>query len=175
MPLWHADTAPVWRNRVAQWHRAQPVSRRGWTGRDGTDARKLHMRRYKYHRTISHAVQLLRVPICANGGLPRGTDSKHTDGQRLGPDFEVSGEFTSSHAVLNAIQRSIVASAEANWANDVPTDCPHRERRGYLGDGQHAMGTVVSNFWAVRGYVKWLRDYRDQQQLVRYCNRSFQS
>ena len=93
----------------------------------------------------------------------------------LGPDFEVSGKFSSSHAVLNAIQRSIVASAEANWANDVPTDCPHRERRGYLGDGQHAMGTVVSNFWAIRGYVKWLRDYRDQQQLVRYRTHSFES
>ena len=69
----------------------------------------------------------------------------------LGPSFSPAGEFTSSSAVLNAVQHSIVASAAANWANDVPTDCPHRERRGYLGDGQHAMETVVANFDAAAG------------------------
>ena len=37
----------------------------------------------------------------------------------IGPDFKPAGEFSSSSAVLNAIQRSIVASAAANWANDV--------------------------------------------------------
>jgi len=83
----------------------------------------------------------------------------------IGPDFEVAGRFTSSSAVLDKIQHSIVASVTANWANDVPTDCPHRERRGYLGDGQHAMETVLSNFASAPGYVKWLRDYRDQQQF----------
>ena len=82
----------------------------------------------------------------------------------IGPDFAPAAEFTSSSGVLNRIQSSIVASAAANWANDVPTDCPHRERRGYLGDGQSAMETVVSNFWSARGYIKWLRDYRDQQK-----------
>jgi alpha-L-rhamnosidase len=82
----------------------------------------------------------------------------------IGPDFAPAAEFTSSSGVLNRIQSSIVASAAANWANDVPTDCPHRERRGYLGDGQSAMETVVSNFWSARGYAKWLRDFRDQQK-----------
>ena len=81
----------------------------------------------------------------------------------IGPDFAPAAEFTSSSDVLNRIQSSIVATAAANWANDVPTDCPHRERRGYLGDGQSAMETVVSNFWSARGYAKWLRDFRDQQ------------
>jgi hypothetical protein len=37
---------------------------------------------------------------------------------------------------------------------------------GYLGDGQHAMETVISNFWSARGYIKWLRDYRDQQKYA---------
>jgi alpha-L-rhamnosidase len=40
----------------------------------------------------------------------------------IGPNFEVAGRFTSSSAVLNKIQHSIVASVTANWANDVPTD-----------------------------------------------------
>ena len=84
----------------------------------------------------------------------------------LRPNFAVAGTFSSSLPVLNKVQHLIVSSAAANWANDVPTDCPHRERRGYLGDGQHAIETVVSNFQAARGYVKWLRDYRDQQQYL---------
>jgi alpha-L-rhamnosidase len=84
----------------------------------------------------------------------------------IGPDFAQAAEFNSSSAVLNAIQSAIVASATANWANDVPTDCPHRERRGYLGDGQHAAETVVSNLWSARGYIKWLRDFRDQQKYA---------
>ena len=82
----------------------------------------------------------------------------------IGPDFAPAAKFTSSSDVLNGIQSSIIASAEANWANDVPSDCPHRERRGYLGDGQSAMETVVTNFWSARGYIKWLRDFRDQQK-----------
>ena len=32
-----------------------------------------------------------------------------------------------------------------------------------MGDGQHAMESVVANFDAAPGYIKWLRDYRDQQ------------
>lgn len=81
----------------------------------------------------------------------------------IGPDFAQAAEFTSS-AVLNTIQSAIIASATANWANDVPSDCPHRERRDYLGDDQHAMETVVSNFWSARGYIKWFRDFRDPKK-----------
>jgi alpha-L-rhamnosidase len=88
----------------------------------------------------------------------------------LGPDFKPAGEFSSSSTVLNAVQSALVASAAANWANDVPSDCPHRERKGYLGDGHHAMESVIANFDAAPGYVKWLRDYRDQQL---YANLTF--
>jgi alpha-L-rhamnosidase len=84
----------------------------------------------------------------------------------ISADFAPAAEFSSSSAVLNAIQRSIVASIASNWANDVPTDCPHRERRGYLGDGQSAIESVASNFDSARGYIKWLRDFRDNQQFV---------
>jgi alpha-L-rhamnosidase len=84
----------------------------------------------------------------------------------IGPDFAPAAEFSSSSAVLNAIQRSIVATITANWANDVPSDCPHRERKGYLGDGQSAVEAVASNFDAARGYIKWLRGFGDNQQFI---------
>lgn len=44
-----------------------------------------------------------------------------------------SGEFSSSNALLNAVQH---ATRFASWSNlmDIPTDCPQRERFGWLGD-----------------------------------------
>lgn len=82
----------------------------------------------------------------------------------VGPDFPRAAQFNSSLALLNELQRSIVATAISNWANDVPSDCPHRERSGYLGDGQSAMESVVTELWSAPGYIKWLRDFRDQQR-----------
>ena len=43
-----------------------------------------------------------------------------------------SGEFISSSPLLNAIQH---ATRFASWSNlmDIPTDCPQRERFGWLG------------------------------------------
>lgn len=40
----------------------------------------------------------------------------------LRPDFAPAGNFSSSLPMLNKVQHSIIASAAANWANDVPTD-----------------------------------------------------
>jgi alpha-L-rhamnosidase len=46
-----------------------------------------------------------------------------------------SGEFSSSNELLNAVQH---ATRFASWSNmmDIPTDCPQRERFGWLGDAR---------------------------------------
>ena len=46
-------------------------------------------------------------------------------------DVEEAGTFTSSLPLLNAIQNATVASVLSNLA-DYPTDCPTRERRGWM-------------------------------------------
>lgn len=53
----------------------------------------------------------------------------------LHTDNPQTGSFSSSSPVLNAIQHATRYAALSNQM-DVPTDCPQRERRGWLGDAQ---------------------------------------
>eukprot|EP01047_Picozoa_sp_COSAG01_P040505 COSAG01_NODE_3415_length_6122_cov_15.057945_7_plen_79_part_00 len=64
--------------------------------------------------------------FCQIEGYPGVPTADTLIAHAIGPNFVKAGSFTSSSSVLNAIQHAVVASAEANWANDVPTDCPHR-------------------------------------------------
>ncbi len=45
----------------------------------------------------------------------------------------------------------------------IPSDCPHRERRGYTGDGQISSKAAIYNFNMAPFYTKWLNDIRDAQ------------
>ena len=55
---------------------------------------------------------------------------------------------------------------------DVPTDCPQRERRGWLGDAQLSFETVIHNVDGGGFYTKWLNDFADTQV---YDNRTMNS
>jgi alpha-L-rhamnosidase len=76
-------------------------------------------------------------------------------------DVEPAGAFASSSPLLNAIQRATVASVLSNLA-DYPTDCPSRERRGWL-DANHVHETVLRNADGGALYSKWVRDFADAQ------------
>ena len=69
---------------------------------------------------------------------------------------------------LLANYNATVATADANWIS-FPTDCPHRERRGWLGDAQAAAETLLSRYDATAGYAKWLDDVADAAD-VQYSN-----
>ena len=75
-----------------------------------------------------------------------------------------AGEFVSSSAQLNAVQHATRYSFGSNLM-DVPTDCPTRERRGWLGDAQLTVEAVLHNFEGAVFYRKWLRDFVDAQVL----------
>jgi alpha-L-rhamnosidase len=70
--------------------------------------------------------------------------------------------LTTSNELLNRIQLATRTASISNLM-DVPTDCPQRERRGWLGDGQISFETVLHNFDAAAFYMKWIRDIRDTQ------------
>jgi hypothetical protein len=74
------------------------------------------------------------------------------------------GEFQSSSAHLNAVQHATRYAFGSNLM-DVPTDCPQRERRGWLGDAQITVEAVLHNFDGALFYRKWLRDFVDAQAL----------
>ena len=98
-------------------------------------------------------------------GLPGGVPGERTLTARfVHSDVPLSGAFSSSSGLLNAITHATRASVLSNWM-DVPTDCPQRERRAWLGDAQCAFETAALLLDGGDLYSKWLRDLGDTQDL----------
>ena len=74
-----------------------------------------------------------------------------------------SGEFHSSIPLLNRIHALILHAEENNLAS-VITDCPHREKLGWL-EQTHLMGSALNyDFDLERLYAKIERDIADEQK-----------
>jgi alpha-L-rhamnosidase len=73
-------------------------------------------------------------------------------------DIETTGKFECSNQLFNTINRIWWRSQTDNMHGGVASDCPHRERSPYTGDGQVACVTVMHNFDARAFYTKWIRD-----------------
>ncbi len=71
--------------------------------------------------------------------------------------------FTSSDSVLNWYFDSYVRTQSSNVHMAVPSDCPHRERLGYTGDGQVTADSSMTVFDGRALYKKWIRDILDCQ------------
>ena len=87
-------------------------------------------------------------------------------------DVSVSGHFVTSNDLLNRINAIWQRSQLDNMHGSVASDCPHRERSPYTGDGQVACATVMHNFEAQTFYNKWLRDIRGAQTYGGYVPNS---
>jgi hypothetical protein len=73
------------------------------------------------------------------------------------------GEFECSNDLLNRIHRLILAAIKSNL-HSVMTDCPHREKLGWL-EQTYLMGpSVMANFDVRTLYTKISRDMRDAQR-----------
>ena len=73
-------------------------------------------------------------------------------------DIETTGKFECSNPLFNAINRIWWRSQTDNMHGGIASDCPHRERSPYTGDGQVACVTVMHNFDSRAFYTKWIRD-----------------
>ena len=78
------------------------------------------------------------------------------------------GEFKCSVPLFEQILKNYRYTHCSNLHGNVPTDCPHRERRGFLGDGHAAMGAAMYAFDMYLSYGKWMKDIRDTQSLTGY-------
>lgn len=65
-------------------------------------------------------------------------------------------------AILNELQAAVVATQAANLFSH-PTDCPHRERRGWGGDASLTVHEALLNFNLQAFYENWLRTMADTQ------------
>lgn len=78
-------------------------------------------------------------------------------------DMQRTGDFSSSHPLVNQLQHNIQWGQRGNFL-DVPTDCPQRdERLGWTGDAQAFSRTASFNFNVHNFFAKWLRDVEADQ------------
>jgi alpha-L-rhamnosidase len=73
-------------------------------------------------------------------------------------DVKTSGKFESSNELFNKINKIWRRSQTDNMHGGIASDCPHRERSPYTGDGQVSCVTVMHNFDVRAFYTKWIQD-----------------
>ncbi|CAM3377680.1 alpha-L-rhamnosidase [Paenibacillus lupini] len=100
------------------------------------------------------------VEITGYPGIPELTD---LDGIVVHAAVEPIGEFTCSEPLLNQVQNAYRWSQLTNMHGGVPSDCPHRERLGYTGDGHLTAEAAGYNFDMAAFYTKWIEDISDSQ------------
>lgn len=83
--------------------------------------------------------------------------------EAVNTDLPVVAEFHAANSMLDSIQTIWRRSMEDNLHGGIASDCPHRERAPYTGDGQVSQNTVMANYDAAAFYRKWIRDMRDAQ------------
>jgi alpha-L-rhamnosidase len=76
------------------------------------------------------------------------------------------GSFESSNELFNKIYDSYIRTQLGNFHGSFSSDCPHRERLGYTGDGQLLVESSIFNFDMSRFYRKWLNDMADVQDSI---------
>lgn len=81
-------------------------------------------------------------------------------------DVQVTAEFSSSSEGLNFLYGAFVRTQLNNMHGSIPSDCPHRERLGYTGDGQVCAPAVMMMMDTREFYRKWIQDILDCQCKV---------
>jgi len=77
--------------------------------------------------------------------------------------FPTIGSFECSDPVFNKLMEMGDKAYRGNFADGVPTDCPHREKNGWTGDASIASELAQYLYENTAGYEKWLGDLRDAQ------------
>lgn len=80
-------------------------------------------------------------------------------------DLKQKVDFKSSNETLQWIFDAFIRTQLSNTHGCIPSDCPHRERLGYTGDGQLAANAVMTCFDAEKMYRKWMQDVADCQDI----------
>jgi alpha-L-rhamnosidase len=73
-------------------------------------------------------------------------------------NIETTGKFECSNPLFNNIDRIWWRSETDNMHGGIASDCPHRERSPYTGDGQVSCVTVMHHFDSRVFYTKWIQD-----------------
>lgn len=91
-------------------------------------------------------------------GWPGELRPEQVTAEAVYSNVRTTGQFECSNPLFNTINRIWLRSQTDNMHGGVASDCPHRERAAYTGDGQVACVTVMHNLDAGAFYRKWIRD-----------------
>lgn len=75
----------------------------------------------------------------------------------------LNSSFETSNSLVNNISKIWIRTQKNNIHGSTPSDCPHREKGPYTGDGQIASAMVMHNFDARSFYNKWIKDINNVQ------------
>lgn len=76
-------------------------------------------------------------------------------------DVVPAGSFNCSNDLFNKIQENYIRTQLGNFHGSISSDCPHRERLGYTGDGSILVESSILNFDMTNFYWKWVNDMDD--------------
>ncbi len=91
--------------------------------------------------------------------------AKPTEFAVVHTDIKKIVDYKSDNENLQWIFDTYIRTQLDNIHCCVPSDCPHRERLGYTGDGQLACDAVMTCFDAKDMYIKWMQDIADSQDI----------
>lgn len=80
-------------------------------------------------------------------------------------DVKVTSSFESSDETLNWLYGAYLRTQLNNMHHGVASDCPHRERLGYTGDGQITCNAAMLLTDSKELYRKWIGDVMDSQNV----------
>ncbi len=92
-------------------------------------------------------------------------EAKDVEAVVVHSDVAVTSSFESDSEVLNWLYESYIRTQLGNMHCGVPSDCPHRERLGYTGDGQVCSPAAMLLLDSEAFYEKWMRDIADSQDI----------
>lgn len=78
-------------------------------------------------------------------------------------DVKPVGSFSCSNELFNKIWKATMQSYLSNL-HSIPTDCPQREKNGWVEDACIAMDLALLNYDGITFYEKWLTDFSDSQR-----------
>ncbi len=78
-------------------------------------------------------------------------------------DVPVTSGFESDSEGCNFLYDAYIRTELDNMHGSFPSDCPHRERLGYTGDGQITAPAAMLLFDSREFYLKWIQDILDCQ------------
>lgn len=96
-------------------------------------------------------------------GLAKPPAASDITGYRLTSNFDRTGHFECSSDLITKIYDTTVNNYQGLTTGGHTVDCPHRERRGYGGDGHTSMEFALQNFGVGAYFQKWTRDFADTQ------------